>query len=77
MNHITCEQMDNRVMAPGSWACPYACNTTHVCTASFSLMPLKLLTMQTYCATDNYDNCPVFLAKILRQRGREAMRNGG
>jgi hypothetical protein len=49
--------------------CPYNGNT--VCTASVSSMPLDTLRRAHCCTTDNYDNCPIFLAKILRFAGKE------
>jgi hypothetical protein len=49
--------------------CPYNGNT--VCRASVSSMPLDALRKTHYCNTENYDNCPIFLAKILRFAGKE------
>jgi hypothetical protein len=49
--------------------CPY--NGNPVCTASVSAMPLDNLRRVHCCNTENYDNCPIFLAKILRFAGKE------
>ena len=49
--------------------CPYNGNT--VCTASVSSMQLDTVRRAHCCNTDNYDNCPIFLAKILRFAGKE------
>ena len=46
-------------------ACPF--NGVSVCTASFSSMAIDNTKRASYCSTDNYDNCPLFLAKILRR----------
>jgi hypothetical protein len=48
--------------------CPYDCSATDRCTASLSSMTIGSGSRQIYCSTDNYDNCPLFLAKILRRR---------
>jgi hypothetical protein len=45
--------------------CPYDGLTT--CLASFSSMTLDSLKRIHCCSTENYDNCPIFLAKILRR----------
>ena len=49
--------------------CPY--NGTTVCAASVSSMPLDISRRAHCCNTENYDNCPIFLAKILRYAGKE------
>ncbi len=49
-------------------SCSY-CNTeTEICMAAISVMSLGPITRLTYCDNESYDNCPVFLAKILRRR---------
>jgi len=49
-------------------SCPY-CNTeTEICMAAISVMSLGPITRLTYCDNENYDYCPVLLAKILRRR---------
>jgi hypothetical protein len=46
-------------------ACPY--NGINVCMASFSLMAIDTK-KDNCCSTDDYDNCPIFLSKVLRRR---------
>jgi|OpeIllAssembly_1097287.scaffolds.fasta_scaffold100915_3 hypothetical protein len=48
--------------------CPYECTATDTCAASLSSMTISSGSKQLYCSNDNYDNCPVFLAKMLRKR---------
>lgn len=49
-------------------SCSY-CNTeTEICMAAISVMSLGPITRLTYCDNENYDYCPVLLAKILRRR---------
>lgn len=47
-------------------ACPYRKATSAYCSAS--VMPLSISKRQdaSYCGTENFDHCPVFLAKVLR-----------
>lgn len=47
--------------------CPFASRHTEVCEASLSSMSRKTSTRQTWCDTENYDNCPIFLARVLRK----------
>ncbi len=49
-------------------SCPYDSSATDICGASLSLMTISSCSREIYCSTDNYDNCPVFLAKVLRNR---------
>lgn len=46
-------------------ACPY--NGIHVCTASFSSMVIDNQKRENCCGTENYDDCPIFLSKVLRR----------
>ncbi len=46
-------------------ACPY--NGINACMASFSLMAIDTK-RDNCCSTDDYDNCPIFLSKVLRRR---------
>ena len=45
--------------------CPY--NNVHTCTASLSSMTIDEHQRQRWCITDDYDSCPIFLAKVLRR----------
>jgi hypothetical protein len=46
-------------------ACPY--NGINVCMASFSSMAIDNQKRENCCGTENYDNCPIFLSKVLRR----------
>lgn len=48
--------------------CPFGATKVNICSASLSAMVIGPRNRQDYCSTDNYDNCPIFLAKILRKR---------
>lgn len=47
--------------------CPYY-DIFDICNASISLIVLKEKEKINYCKTENYDNCSIFLAKVLRGR---------
>jgi hypothetical protein len=49
-------------------SCPYSDMIADVCRASISAMKLGLTMSLNYCASEDYDGCPIFLAKILRKR---------
>jgi hypothetical protein len=46
--------------------CPY--NGINVCLASLSSMVIDSQNNEKYCRTEDYDNCPLFLSKVLRKR---------
>jgi hypothetical protein len=46
--------------------CPY--NGISVCKASLSAMVIDSWNSERYCDNENYDNCPLFLSKVLRRR---------
>jgi hypothetical protein len=46
-------------------SCPYDGNTT--CRASLTAMAIDEHQRQRWCATDDYDSCPMFLSKVLRR----------
>jgi hypothetical protein len=48
--------------------CPFEETKTNICMASLSAMVIGPSNKQEYCSNDNYDNCPIFLAKSLRRR---------
>jgi hypothetical protein len=48
--------------------CPYGDRETNICLASLSSMVIDHSSRQEYCSNDNYDNCPIFLARSLRRR---------
>jgi hypothetical protein len=45
--------------------CPYDGNTT--CRASLTSMVIDEHQRRRWCATDDYDSCPMFLSKVLRR----------
>ena len=45
-------------------ACPYS--GVNVCMASFSSMEIDAR-KKNCCHTEDYDNCPMFLSKVLRK----------
>jgi len=49
-------------------ACPYQHSNNNNCAASISAMALSIGKKEKFCRTENYDNCPVFLSKVLRRR---------
>ncbi|MBI4839128.1 MAG: hypothetical protein HY806_08340 [Nitrospirae bacterium] len=49
-------------------SCPYCNIETAICKAAISALSLGPIARLTYCDNESYDNCPVFLAKILRWR---------
>ncbi|HBH61239.1 MAG TPA: hypothetical protein DDX85_05765 [Nitrospiraceae bacterium] len=49
-------------------SCPYGDIISDVCRASISSMKLGLIAGLKYCASEDYDGCPIFLAKIIRKR---------
>lgn len=54
----------NTLTAHDEQACPY--NGINVCMASFSLMAIDKK-KDNCCSTDDYDDCPIFLSKVLRR----------
>jgi hypothetical protein len=64
MNTFT-ERLEQTKCMVHETACPF--NGVSVCTASLSSMAIDNQKRASYCSTDNYDNCPLFLAKILRR----------
>jgi hypothetical protein len=48
--------------------CPFGDAESSVCSASLSSMVIGISRRQTYCGGDDYDNCPIFLARMLRRK---------
>ena len=48
--------------------CPFGETENNICLASLSAMVIGPSKKRDYCSNDNYDNCPIFLAKNLRRR---------
>jgi hypothetical protein len=49
-------------------SCPYSDMIADICRASISAMKPGITGRLDYCASEDYDGCPIFLAKILRKR---------
>lgn len=46
--------------------CPYKPATNFFCSASVMTVAIDNRKETTYCNTDDFDRCPLFLAKVLR-----------
>jgi len=49
-------------------SCPYHDVAKNICAASLSSIAADRVRRASYCSTDNYDNCALFLAKTLRRK---------
>ncbi len=69
MNSINavCEHNTERADALMS-TCPYETFSNNYCAASIMTVVTNSYQKRNYCWTDNYDCCPLFLSKILRER---------
>jgi hypothetical protein len=45
-------------------SCPF--NSIKTCMASFTSLKLDEQKQANCCSTENYDDCPIFLARVLR-----------
>jgi len=61
-------QLEAQRSSAVSDTCPFGESETNICLASLSSMVIDLRNKRDYCSNDNYDNCPIFLAKNLRKR---------
>ncbi|MBF0505422.1 MAG: hypothetical protein HQL09_01180 [Nitrospirae bacterium] len=48
--------------------CPYCNNEAGICAASLSRLVIDANRRTGHCDSENYDNCPIFLARTLRKR---------
>lgn len=48
-------------------ACPYFSSKIGICLASLFLMALDKTKSEGVCASEDWDNCPIFLSKTLRK----------
>ncbi|MCK9418375.1 MAG: hypothetical protein M0R70_03235 [Nitrospirae bacterium] len=48
--------------------CPFESESGHFCHAAVMTVFMSSHQKKTYCWTDNYSRCPMFVAKILRGR---------
>lgn len=49
-------------------ACPYHAFHDNVCRASISSMRTDVHKRGLFCDSENYDNCPLFLSRLIRKR---------
>ncbi len=52
--------------------CPFESESGHFCHAAVMTVVMSSHQKKSYCWTDNYSSCPIFLAKILRGRKQGA-----
>ena len=66
--NISRSALGNKAPATGveNALCPYRDILSMYCSASVMRMPIDRRRTMTYCLTEDFDCCPVFLAKILR-----------
>lgn len=57
----------SKVLSQDDLSCPFS-STSDTCIASLSSMVIDRRKKAECCGTENYDSCPVFLAKVLRRR---------
>lgn len=48
-------------------ACPFSSKETDICLASLWSFSADVRRRDVFCATEDYDDCPIFLAKSLRR----------
>jgi hypothetical protein len=65
MSQVKAQQDSNIARVQGS-TCPHDAGAGTFCSASIMTVVLSSYQKTTYCWTENYDSCPMFLAKILR-----------
>lgn len=65
--YLTVSETCHRV-GGSEYNCPYCSNDCSVCAASLSQMAIDTSRKSGYCHNENYDYCPIFLARTLRRR---------
>lgn len=50
-------------------SCPYS-GASDICDASLSSLSPSASVRSAFCDSEDYDSCPLFLAKVLRRRPR-------
>ncbi len=50
--------------------CPFQPSKSFLCSASIMKVMIDSRKRSTYCNTENFDQCPIFLARVLRGRQR-------
>jgi len=59
-------EMKNLILPVSDQVCPF--NGIHICTASLASMKIDSQKKPDVCNSEDYDNCPLFLSKVLRSR---------
>jgi len=67
MNNVIEAAENTGLKDRGEYRCPYI-NLLDICTASINLIAVTQHTKTVFCGTESYDNCPIFLSKVLRGR---------
>lgn len=49
--------------------CPFSIARSNGCAASLSAITVQPHIEHSYCHSENHDNCPLFLSKVLRKTG--------
>jgi len=68
MNFFENNIAENNWYNTDQYSCPYHSANESICSASLTMMFVGIRTRQGYCGNENYDNCPLFLSKMLRKR---------
>lgn len=65
---ISRSQPANEVPSPGAFVsvCFYRKANSIYCSASVMTLAISKRQDAAYCCTENFDQCPMFLAKVLR-----------
>jgi len=65
--YLTAGETSHRV-AGSEYKCPYCSGDGSICAASLSQMTIDTGRKSGFCHSENYDCCPIFLARTLRMR---------
>ncbi len=58
-------QAVTQIRASDNFHCPFIDEKQDICSASLSSIIIGPQNRHTRCSSENYDNCPIFLAKLL------------
>jgi hypothetical protein len=66
--YLSHSSTETEVPPPGTFVslCPYRKSASANCSASVMTFTISSRQDAQYCRTENFDHCPVFLAKVLR-----------
>lgn len=59
--------LETTLTADEKRSCPFSETESNICSASLSSMVIGTNSRKAYCSNENYDSCPIFLAKLLRK----------